>query len=45
MRGWPRPSRRPGLYYPLGDGTSHGDGWSALDGLVRHLRAPGAVSV
>ncbi|WKX69383.1 DUF6177 family protein [Streptomyces sp. XD-27] len=31
------PAARPGLYYPLGDGTS-GAAWAAFEQLVRHLR-------
>lgn len=38
------PGGRPGLYYPLGDGSSHGDGWSALDRLTRHLRGAAPVT-
>ncbi|TVL90448.1 DUF6177 family protein [Streptomyces sp. SAJ15] len=32
------PPARPGFYYQLGDGTS-GTAWTALEQLVRHLRA------
>ncbi|MGK5640427.1 DUF6177 family protein [Streptomyces sp. URMC 126] len=38
------PPGRPGLYYPLGDGSSHGDGWAALERLTRHLRGAGRVT-
>ncbi|MGI5338018.1 DUF6177 family protein [Streptomyces sp. CA-181903] len=38
------PPGLPGLYYPLGDGSSHGDGWSALDRLTRHLRGAAPVT-
>ncbi|CAM5620661.1 putative protein OS=Streptomyces lavendulae subsp. lavendulae OX=58340 GN=SLAV_21155 PE=4 SV=1 [Streptomyces lavendulae subsp. lavendulae] len=31
------PARRPGLYYPLGDGTDPA-GWDTLSTLLAHLR-------
>ncbi|MCJ1678177.1 DUF6177 family protein [Streptomyces sp. APSN-46.1] len=31
------PSKRPGLHYPLGDGTDPGT-WEVLDTLLTHLR-------
>ncbi|MET7533702.1 DUF6177 family protein [Streptomyces goshikiensis] len=34
------PSKRPGLHYPLGDGTDPG-AWEALESLLSHLRASG----